>query len=488
MKKTKKIITTLMMCSILSAGLLSSCQSKVETSNKIYFWHTFGQTVQDELNKQIKSFEKLVKENEGVDVDIELSFIGSYDEILQQIKRGFATGNTPTIAVAYPDHVSEYLGLEDFDEQYVYNLEKLFDDPKIGYGKNSYLGDDKDETDFVESFFAESTNYLKKGAYSLPFMKSTEVLMYNKDIVEGILLPDYAEAKGLAIPNYKEFLANMSWDRFIDILEFVKKDMDGSEHKYGNNLISPLIYDSDENLLISKLYQNEIPFLSVKDGKGSVDFNNPQAKELVKRIKGYYDDGLLLTKGTNEGKYGSDNFTRGETLFTVGSSGGAGYNDPGSASFKVDVVKVPYENDTPLYVSQGPTLTLLKSNGASDEVNAFRKEYGWKFLKYITNTVNNVDAAYLGSEGYVPVRQSSYKVDYYEEYLKNEDDDFLPKTANCVINDIKGRYLTTPVFKGSSAARDNVGGIVTQVLMGNKTIDKAFDDAENNTKLAMGGK
>lgn len=486
MKKTKKIITTLMMCSILSASLLS-CQSKVETSNKIYFWHTFGQTVQDELNKQIKSFEKLVKENEGVDVDVELSYIGSYDEILQQIKRGFATGNTPTIAVAYPDHVSEYLGLEDFDEQYVYNLNKLFDDPQIGYGKNAYLGDDKDETDFVESFFAESTNYLKEGAYSLPFMKSTEILMYNKDIVEGVVLPDYAEARGLAIPDYKAFLGSMDWDSFIDILRFVKEDMDGAQ-KYGSSLISPLIYDSDENLIISKLYQNEIPFISVKDGKGSIDFNNDQAKEVVERIKGYYDDGLLLTKGTNDGKYGSDNFTLGETLFTVGSSGGAGYNDPGTASFKVDVVKVPYENDKPLYVSQGPTLTLLKSNGVSDEVNAFRKEYGWKFLKYITNTVNNVDAAYLGSEGYVPVRESSYEVDYYQEYLANEDDDFLPKTANCVINDIKGRYLTTPVFKGSSAARDNIGGVITQSLIGNKTIDEAFAEAERLTKLAMGGK
>lgn len=487
MKKTKKNITTLLMCSILSAGLLSSCQATVESSNKIFFWHTFGQTVQDELNKQIKSFEKLVKENEGVDVDIELSYIGTYDEILQQIKRGFATGNTPTVAVAYPDHVSEYLGLEDFDEQYVYDLENLFHDEKIGYGKNSYLGDDKDETDFVESFFAESTNYLKKGAYSLPFMKSTEILMYNKDIVEGLLLPDYAEAKGLAIPDYKTFLSEMTWDRFIDILKFVKADMDGA-HKYGNNLISPLIYDSDENLLISKMYQNNIPFLSVKDGKGSVDFNNEVARKLVERLKSYYDDGLLLTKGTNGGKYGSDNFTRGETLFTVGSSGGAGYNDPGKASFSVDVVKVPYENNNPLYVSQGPTLTLLKSNGVSDEVNEFRKEYGWKFLKYITNTVNNVDAAYLGSEGYVPVRESSYQVDYYQEYLLNEDDDFLPKTANCVINEIQGRYLTTPVFKGSSAARDNVGGIVTQVLIGNKTIDKAFNDAESATKLAMGGK
>ena len=134
MKKTKQIITTFITCSILSASLLS-CQSTITNSNKIIFWHTFGQTVQDELNNQISSFEKIIKEKEGVDVDVELSYIGSYDDILQQVKMGFASGRTPAIAVAYPDHVGEYLGLEDFDEQYVYNLEKLFDDPKLGYGK-----------------------------------------------------------------------------------------------------------------------------------------------------------------------------------------------------------------------------------------------------------------------------------------------------------------------------------------------------------------
>ncbi len=166
----------------------------------------------------------------------------------------------------------------------------------------------------------------------------------------------------------------------------------------------------------------------------------------------------------------------------------AGTEARGSAGFKVEAVKVPYENEKPIYVSQGPTLTLLRSNGVSDSVNEFRKEYGWKFLKYITNTENNVDITYLGSEGYIPARKSSYEVEYYQEYLENPYGDFLPKAANCVINDISGRYLNTPVFKGSSAARDNAGAIITNVLSGKKTIDQAFDEAENLTKLAMGAK
>ena len=464
----------------LLVSLFSCNSNKNADKNKIYFWHTFGQNLQEEMESKIDSFEKIIKENEDVDIDIELSYIGSYDEILSQVKKGFAVGNTPTIVVAYPDHVADYLSIESFDEEYVYNLGKLMHDDKVGYGKNSYLDDDKDETDIVDAFFAESKSYLKEGTYSLPFMKSSEVLMYNKDIVENKLLKAYDPS----ITNYHEYMANLSWEQFIDLLRFVKQDMDRGEGAYGKNLEVPLIYDSDENLYISKSMQNNISFISIKDGKGSLDFNNDEAKTMVNTLKGYYDEGLFRTKGSNNNEYGSNYFTTSKCLFTIGSSGGAGYNDPLQADFNVEVVKVPYENNNPLYVSQGPTLALLKSKGVSDEVNDFRKEYAWKFLKYITNTENNAEICYSGSEGYIPVRKSSYTSGFYKEYLEDKDT-FLARTADVVVNEIDGHYFSTPTFKGSSTARDQVGGIIANVFLGKKTVDEAFDLAEQQTLLNM---
>ena len=119
----------------LLVSLFSCNSNKNADKNKIYFWHTFGQNLQEEMESKIDSFEKIIKENEDVDIDIELSYIGSYDEILSQVKKGFAVGNTPTIVVAYPDHVADYLSIESFDEEYVYNLGKLMHDDKVGYEK-----------------------------------------------------------------------------------------------------------------------------------------------------------------------------------------------------------------------------------------------------------------------------------------------------------------------------------------------------------------
>ncbi len=481
MRLTKKLnIVKFLSLPMFLVSLFSCNSNKSVDKTKIYFWHTFGQNVVEELSNKVEDFEKLIKENEGIDISIELTYQGSYDDMLNQVNKGLAIGNTPTICVAYPDHVADYLSHESFDEEYVYNLENLMHDSKIGYGMNSYLGDDKDETDIVNAFFAESKAYLKEGIYSIPFMKSSEVLMYNKDIVDTKLLKAYDST----ISNYDEYMANLTWDQFVDLLRFVKEDMNNGGKICGNNLEVPLIYDSDENLYISKSMQNNIPFISIKDGKGSLDFDNDEAKEMVKTLKGYYDEGLLKTKGSNNNEYGSYSFTEGRCLFAVGSSGGAGYNDPGEASFKVGVVKVPYDNNNPLYVSQGPTLTLLKSKGVSDEVNEFRKEYAWKFVKYITNTENNADMCYLGSEGYIPIRNSSYTSGYYKEYLEDADT-FLAKTSKVVVEDINGRYLSTPAFKGSSAARDQVGAILANVFLDKYDVDKAFSEAKQLASLSM---
>lgn len=480
MRLTKKTRLLKLLCLPSFLVSLFACkQGGAESSNKIIFWHTFGQNLTEELSNKAKDFEKLVKENEGVDIKIELSYIGNYDEIQNQIEKGFSIGNTPTIAVAYPDHVANYLSHEDFDEEFVYNLENLMRDPIIGYGKDSYLGDDVGEDDFVPAFYKESKGYLKKGVYSLPFMKSSEVLMYNKDIIDHKLLKAYDSS----ITNYNQFMSTLTWDKFIDLLRFVKKDIDNGGKISGSNLEVPLIYDSDENLYITKSYQNNIPFISIKDGKGSLDFLNDGAKNMVRRLKGYYDEGLLKTKGSNNNEYGSNSFTQGKCLFTVGSSGGAGYNDPGAASFKVGVCKVPYEN-SPLYISQGPTLTLLKSKGIDEELNKFRREFGWKFLKYITNTANNADICYLGSEGYVPVRESSYTSGYYKDYLE-DGDTFLARTAKVIVDDVAGNYLSTPAFKGSSAARDQVGSIIANVFLDKYDIDRAFEEAKKLASLGM---
>lgn len=474
---TRKLKTILVSSLLCTSFLVSSCGKTEEDANRIIFWHTFGQDIEIVVQNKVNEFERLYEEQTGEEITVDLEYQGGYDEILDKIERGFAVGNIPTIAVAYPDHVADYLSYESDDQTWVYNLEDFFDDEEIGFGKQEYLNPSlKGAEDFVPSFLDEGSHYIKEGIYSLPLMKSSEVLLYNEDLL-AIVLSDYDSS----ITNIEEYMNNISRDEFIDLLRFIAKDL----NKYGNGLITPLVYDSDANFYIGQSFQRNIPYVSMGNGKGSIDFNNDQAKAMVQEIKGWYDEGLLLTKGTNNNEYGSDTFTNMECIFTIGSTGGAGYNDPGAAGFNVGIAKVPAVSDNPelqKYVSQGVTLTLMKNNRLSEETNDKRARIGWQLMKWLTNEENNIDIC-LASNGYAPVRTSCYTNEIYASYL--EESDFMPRCANVVANQINGNYFNYPVFKGTAAARDNVGGIITQVLLGNETIDEAFDRAEQLTNIQM---
>jgi multiple sugar transport system substrate-binding protein len=478
--KTKKIFS--LIASITLLGGLCSCSGNTSTGSaasstgsssqtgtiEIDFWHTFGKTVLTAFEEKIDEFTQLVKKNEGVDVKITMTYQGGYDDLLSKIHSGFATGNYPNLAIAYPDHVAQYLKDEGSNPgKYVVDLSTYINSEEYGFGKESYLGDGE-TSDFVDAFYQEGQSYARSGIYSLPVMKSSEVLFYNKtQVAKYLAMYDSPDT------NVEKFMSTLTWDKFMDFCKFIKDQKISS-------LETPFVYDSDSNLFITKCYQKDIDFLSINDdGKGQVLFNNDAAKSMVNTLKSYYEDGLIATKGTL-GTYSSEKFTNEKCFFTVGSTGGAGYNYPTGDSFEVGVAPVPYENKQ-TYVTQGLTATVLKHNDEDGK----KALYSYKFLKYITSAEVNADLCINGSEGYSPVRKSAYQTELYQEYLENEGNDFMPKVAKIVYEDINGKYFTTPCFSGSATARDQVGGILTNVFLGKKTVNEAFDEAENQTKLAM---
>lgn len=467
------MLTGLAACSngTTSASTSDSTSSTTGSDTiEITFWHTSGKAVVTYLERDIAKFEALVKENDGVDVNITLAYQGGYDDILSKIEKGFPTGNYPNMAIAYPDHVAEYLDDEgDEPGKYVVDLSQYVNDETVGFGKESWI-EDGPASDFIETFYNEGSGYARDGLYSLPLMKSSEALYYNMDIVSK-----YASSYDSTLNSrakITDFMNNLTWDQLVDFARYIKTQ---------DSTLTPIMYDSDSNLFITKCYQNDIPYVSIDENhNGVIGFNNDEAKAMVTTLKGLHDEGLLETKGTL-GEYTSSYFTDEKCVFDIGSTGGAGYNYPDGDAFEVGVAKVPYDNDNPLYVTQGLTTTVFKK----DDPDGKKALYCYKFIKYLTSPKVNAELCVNGSEGYSPVCKSAYETSLYSQYLANEDDDFMPKVANMVYNDIGDKYFYSPCFKGSAAARTNVGNIITQVLMGNATVDDAFETAENQTKLAM---
>ena len=456
----------LLLLPLLASGLsMTACPSSFKGIT-IKFWHTFGQTVQDGLKPKIQAFQKAVKEQEGVDLRIQMVYQGSYDDIAKKIADGYSVNNRPTIAVAYPDNVADYLEIgKSSKKEFVVNLDKYINDENVGFGKEAWLGDEegKDETDFVEDFYAEGKGYAVEGTYSLPFMKSTEIMFYNLTLLQYIM-PNYDASIGSSETAIKEFMSTITWEQFMDLCNFIKINMED----YSDSLEVPAWYDSDANMLVSKMFQENIGYSSVNDqGKGNILFADGENRtKLTTLLEGFNDDyqnGLFTTKGIKN-TYGSDFFTGEKCVFSIGSSGGSGYNFPQAEAFDLGVCRVPASNNNPLYVSQGPTLAIFNDSGLSTEKNDQTTLYAWKFIKYITNGQANAELCVNGSEGYAPVRYSAYETEFFQEFME-----FGEQYAMCydvIVNDINvnAGYLVAPAFKGSAALRDECGSLLTAAI------------------------
>ena len=481
-KRSKLILSAIALTGIL--GSVTGCQKDTFKGLTIHFWHTFGQTVLGGLETCARDYAKIIKETEGVDLRIKFTYKGGYSDVLGEVGKSFGAGGNPTITVAYPDHVADYFASEgDRPGRYVVDLQPYAESTEYGFGTEEALGDKYGIEDFVSGFIAESKNYYKKGMYSIPFLKSTEVMLYNEDLVRKAI--KVIDGRDLTTSEeIREELESYSWEEFMDFCELVKE----KKNEISPALEYPCIYDSDGNLFITQLYQRGIPFASLGSApnSGIIDFDgrNENATEsqkqaykdvqdLLKKYQDWHKKGLFTTKGVT-GQYSSYYFEPQHAMFAIGSCGGSGYSFPKNNEFTVGCIKVPYSNNNPVYVSQGPTLTVLhnsklQQSGKDDEAVL----YAWKFIKYITNEEINAKQCTLNSEGYIPVRESAYSTSTFTRYLSSSTAYVV--VTKMVVNDIAGSYFSTPVFKGSASLREQCEGILADVLKAKESIKTILD-------------
>lgn len=471
---------SILMFPLLIASLAGCNGGGNNNSGKVVvkFWHTFGQKPEAALKSKIENFVKLVKENEGVDVEVELSYQGAYKDMPSKVKTGIATGDQPTIAVAYPDHVADYLAFEaDEPGKYVVNFDKFLKDSTATFGTEAYYGDTMPESDMVKSYMDEGRSLQREGSYLIPLMKSTEIMTYNLTAVKTAMSFAYPD---VPVDRVAEYMKTITWEQLINIARaaYEHKDQISTKLEY------PIYYDSDSNLFITELYQNKIGYSSIgNDGKGRIDFeeaeNLAKAKTIISNLKQAHDDHLLTTQGV-EGTYASNAFKEVKTLFSIGSTGGTGYTIPDAGQFETAFAKVPTMGEQVAYISQGPSVCMLNNPSLEKADNDAAIKYGWKLIKYLTSKQVNVSLCVNGSEGYSPVRTSCYTTETYSDFI--EGGEGYAEAALVTQNDINGRYYNSAVFPGSATLRQEVGSLVTNVLNGKSTLDDAFTTAINNAK------
>ena len=419
-------------------------------SKTIVFYSAQGSALQELTEQAIRAFEEKYP-----DWTVEHIAIGSYEDVYTQTLADLQLDQQPDLVYCYPDHVATYItsGKVVDINKYV-NSTATVNGNLVGFTA-------LEQADFVQSLWNEglATNYGGYALYgysddsmlTLPFVRSTDVMYYNKTALDAL---------GLSVAT--------TWDELWQQCATIKS-------RYPTS--TPLGYDSESNWFITMCHQNGWGYTSAS-GEHYL-FNNENTQAWLTQLNTYWGRGYVTTQ-KDFGNYMSVPFVRGVDngglVYCIASSAGAAHQDPRD-SFEYGVTSVPgsgQANGSINYgsVCQGPSLVMLDSG----YVNATEKEkMTFLFVKELLSP--EFQAEFAMASAYMPVRSSVYDLAAYQQFL---DGDSITAQVAQLCQEIADDIFTTPAFVGSATARMQVGDALLFAMNETMSADKALGDAYKN--------
>ncbi len=446
---------------------------------EITLWHSNGSTIENAIKGYAEDFVALMA-TQGYNIKVNIiKNGGNYDELRTNVVNALKGGELPNIVQNYPDHVVEYHA-----NNAIISLNPYIHHPIHGYNEN----DPKEAFANIIEVYRQEQRYTNlEGDYlSLPFNKSTEVVVYNKDVFDQVLA-------GKPFPSTWQDLFALA-PQIIAIKDQIVDDIALKWNEAGSPISAdelqvikdtfvPFTYDSSANAFITLTRQFGGTYTSRKaDGKGSLDFQNATTEEMLTFFGENRD--IFTVPGRWDVDYANRVSLKGRTLFAVGSTAGTRYNTPvekGTKLYNVGVAPMLYDKDSPAsrtVIQQGTNMSLT-TKGTDVE-----KLASWYFLKYLTS--HDVQREFGTVTGYSPIRTSVYTDPLYEEFLEKADLEILNSASEMglTVNEFKEtfelklkamankvamtqtqyQFFDIP-FIGSSKARESVGIAFDRVIL-----------------------
>ena len=427
---------------------------------EITFWAKNDTNVrQTEIYRQaIEDFQALYP-----NITVTLRLYTDYGDIYNDVITNISTGTTPNVCITYPDHIATYLT----GDNVVVPLDELFADEAYGLGGSALAFDSPAQGEIVPQFLEECR--LNGHYYALPYMRSTEALYVNKTMVEslGYTLPD--------VP---------TWDFVWEVSEAAAATLgpDGVYAVNGQEVLIPFIYKSTDNMMIQMLRQLDAGYSTAA---GEIRLFNDTTRGLLLDIAAHTASGAFSTFKISG--YPANFLNAGQCLFAVDSTAGSTWMgtdaplvdiDPSEiVSFETAVRPVPqFDPEHPRMISQGPSVCIFNKDDPQEVLAS------WLFTQYLLT--DQVQIAYSGTEGYVPVTTTAQNDDAYLDYLARAGEDtdthYQVKidAVQLLLANLENTF-TTPVFNGSTSLRDAAGQLIEDVTKGvrrDQTVDDAFID------------
>lgn len=435
---------------------------------EITFWakNENNPTQQSIYKKAVADFEALYP-----NIKVKLKLYSDYGLIYQDVITNIATGTTPNVCITYPDHIATFMT----GENVVVPLDRLMGNRDYGLGGREVRFDGPEADEMVEKFMEEC----KIGGtyYAMPYVRSTEACYVNKT---------YVEALGYTLPE------TLTWDFVWEVSEAaLAKSEDGTFLVNGQKAMVPFIYKSTDNMMIQALKQMDAGYSTAS---GEIRLFNENTTEFLKTVAKHAETYAFSTFKIDS--YPGNWFNKGQCIFAIDSTAGAtwmGHRAPQidvkpeeMVDFEVEVMTVPqFDPKNPKMISQGPSMCIFNKEDPQEVLAS------WLFMQYMLT--NEVQLAYSGTEGYVPVTEKAQSSAEYIDYLSREGEDnetyydVKIQAAKLLLENTENTFVT-PVFNGSASLRNAAGQLIEEVVKSirrKKTVDDAFisDLYENVTAL-----
>ena len=488
MRKTR--ITALVLLLALAAALLSGCHGTMDRNAaqegyiseiplymdetkkiELTFW------AKNDTNKvQTAVYTNAIAEFQKMypNVTINIRLYADYGRIFNDVITNIATDTTPNVCITYPDHIATYLT----GENVMLPLDDWMADPRFGLGGSEVRFDSPKQEEIVPEFLNECI--LNGKYYALPYMRSTEALYINKELVEKL---------GYEVPDVP------TWDFIWEVSEkAMEKDGDGLFKVNGQKVMIPFIYKSTDNMMITMLKQLDAPYS--KDNGEVLIFNDTTAG-LLKEVYSHAKTRAFSTFAISS--YPGNFLNAGQCIFAIDSTAGATWM--GSSAPMLDIHKeqvVPfttlvrpipqYDPGHPQMISQGPSICVFNKPDSQETLAA------WLFAQYLLS--NEVQLGYAETEGYLPVTLKAQQSPEYLDYLSRKGEnnqeyyDIKIEASELLMNNTQNTFVT-PVFNGSASLRSAAGQLIENVCksarrkeqMSDAYLEKQFGDVSSLYRL-----
>lgn len=440
-------------------------------SYEITFW-----AKNDTNITQVNIYKQAIEDFQALypNITVNLRLYTDYSRIYNDVITNIATNTTPNVCITYPDHIATYLTGADC----VVPLDELMADERYGLGGSEVRFDAPTRDEMIDKFMDECT--IGGTTYALPFMRSTEACYINVDYVHKL---------GYEVPDV------LTWDFIWEVSEAaMEKNADGTFKLNGQNVLIPFIYKSTDNMMIQQLYQLDAPYATAA---GDIQIFNDTTKELLLTAAEHAATGAFSTFKISS--YPANFLNAGQCIFAVDSTAGATWmgtdaplvdiSEDQLVTFETAVRLIPqFDTENPKMISQGPSVCVFNKSDPQEVLAS------WLFVQYLLT--NDVQLAYSGTEGYVPVTSKAQNSAEYQDYLSRAGEDngthyrVKIEAAQLLLEHTDDTF-TTPVFNGSASLRSAAGQLIEEVTKAKRrkqevssdTIDALYEEMTSLYRL-----